>query len=374
MPRPAASRRAFTLIELLVVIAIIAVLIALLLPAVQAAREAARRIQCTNNLKQIGLAVHGYISQNNCFPPLGSNYANPGFGGPVLAKGDWPLGWAVTLLPGLEQQALYNTANYSLSVNAAADTLTLCATKVAAYICPSESAGQGPFYPNSWINYAANFGGPATLTIWNGPIVFMSDSAQGVSGVAAKFQMNLGTIGVQAVTDGTSNTAMFSERLIGIATTDSSGKALSGSVSAGSRDARRVAFRLKMPTNYSSGDAAWALKVVADCQGLPATQFSEGPDNYSGGIWPGGHSGTLRFNSYNHYNTPNKLTCISSDAAGGDPGGFNSLITPSSNHPGGVNATFCDGSVRYIKDTINTQVWWAIGSRNLGEIVSADAY
>jgi prepilin-type N-terminal cleavage/methylation domain-containing protein/prepilin-type processing-associated H-X9-DG protein len=368
------SRRAFTLIELLVVIAIIAVLIALLLPAVQAAREAARRMQCTNNLKQLGLATHGYISQNNAFPALSSNFANPGFGGPSLAAGDWPLGWAVKLLPGLEQQALYNTANYSLSVNNAADTRTLCATRVNTLICPSESGGEGPFYANSWINYAANFGGPATLTIWNGPIVFMNDSAQGASGIATKFQMNLGTFGIEGVTDGTSNTAMFSERLIGISTKDSSGKALSGSVSAGSRDARRVAFRLTVPTNYNSGNSAYALTVVADCQSLPASKFSEGPDNYSGGIWPGGHSGTLRFNAYNHYNTPNKLTCISSDAAGGDPGGFNSLITPSSNHPSGVTVGFCDGSVRFIKDTINTQVWWAIGSRNLGEIVSGDAY
>src|SRR3954464_10711521 len=135
-------RRGFTLIELLVVIAIIAVLIALLLPAVQAAREAARRMQCTNNLKQLGIAVHNYISQNNCFPPLGSNFANPGYGGPVLPN-DWPLGWAVTLLPGMEQQALYNTANYSLSVNNSVNTKTLCATRVATLLCPSESENIG---------------------------------------------------------------------------------------------------------------------------------------------------------------------------------------------------------------------------------------
>jgi prepilin-type N-terminal cleavage/methylation domain-containing protein/prepilin-type processing-associated H-X9-DG protein len=365
-------RRAFTLIELLVVIAIIAVLIALLLPAVQAAREAARRMQCTNNLKQLGLSMHNYISQNNCFAPMATNYSN--VGGPSLAKGDWPMGWGVTMLPGMEQQALYDTANYTQSVNNNVNTRTLCATKVGSYICPSESNSTGPQYPTSWTNYAANFGGPSTLTIWNGPIVFMNDSSQGVSGVNAKFQMNLGTIGVQSVTDGTSNTAMFSERLIGLATKDSAGKPASASVLSTSRDAPRVAFRLTLPTNYNSGSTAQALKVIAACQSLPNTQKSEGQDNYSGGIWPGGHSGTLRFNAYNHYNTPNKLTCISSDGAGGAPGGFNSLITPSSNHPGGVNVTFCDGSVRFIKDTINPQTWWAIGSRNLGEVVSADAY
>jgi prepilin-type N-terminal cleavage/methylation domain-containing protein/prepilin-type processing-associated H-X9-DG protein len=363
MPRPAPTRHAFTLIELLVVIAIIAVLIALLLPAVQAAREAARRIQCVNNMKQLGLAIHNYISQNNCFVPLGANWANPGYGGPVYPN-DWPLGWATTILPGMEQQALYNTANYSLSVNNKADTLTLCATKVSGYICPSESAGVGPFYATSWINYAANFGGPATLASWSGPIVFMADSVQGTNG--SKTQTGLGTIGVQAVSDGTSNTAMFSERLIGVAGT--------GSVPAASGNARRTSYKVNVAANANSGSLTQLQKLIAACQGVPGTTLSDGVDTYSGGIWPGGHSGTLRFNSYDHVNTPNKLTCIVSDAEGGAPGGFNSVITPSSNHPGGVNVCFCDGSVKFLKDSVNLQVWWAIGTRNQGEVVSADAY
>jgi prepilin-type N-terminal cleavage/methylation domain-containing protein/prepilin-type processing-associated H-X9-DG protein len=362
--RPSSRHRAFTLIELLVVIAIIAVLIALLLPAVQAAREAARRMQCTNNLKQLGLATHNYISLNNCFPPLGSNFANPGFGGPSLAAGDWPLGWAVTLLPGLEQQALANSANYSLSVNNAADTRTLCATKVATLICPSESASQGPFYPTSWTNYAANFGGPATLASWSGPIVYMANSTQGTN--ASSVQVGLGIVGVQAVTDGTSNTAMFSERLIG----SNDVAAVPPSTSA----SRRVSYKLSIPAKANSGSMTQALALVNACQNIPSSQLSVLPDTYSGGIWPGGHRGTLRFNSYNHFNTPNKLTCTTSDGEGGTPGGFNSLITPSSNHPGGVTVGFCDGSVRFIKDTVNLQVWWALGTRGQGEVVSADAY
>src|ERR1700689_3340366 len=106
-----ARRQGFTLIELLVVIAIIAVLIALLLPAVQAAREAARRAQCTNNLKQLGLAVHNYISTNNCFPPLMASFNTTG-SFLLTANGQWPLSWAVALLPNLEQQSLFNSANY----------------------------------------------------------------------------------------------------------------------------------------------------------------------------------------------------------------------------------------------------------------------
>jgi len=361
--RSAAFRRAFTLIELLVVIAIIAVLIALLLPAVQAAREAARRMQCTNNLKQLGIATHNYISQNNCFVPLGANFANPGFGGPKLPN-DWPLGWAVSLLSGMEQQALYNTANYSLSVNSSADTLTLCATKVNTLICPSESASQGPFYPTSWTNYAANFGGPSTLASWSGPIVYMANSTQGTN--ACSVQAGLGIVGVESVVDGTSNTAMYSERLIGVTG--------SGSVSPISGNARRVAYKVSLPANANSGSMTQAMALLQACQNVPSTTMSDADDRYSGGIWPGGHRGTLRFNSYNHFNTPNKLTCITTDGEGGAPGGFNSLIAPSSNHPGGVTVGFCDGSVRFIKDTISPQVWWGIGTRNQGEVISSDAY
>src|SRR3954468_18956709 len=254
------SRRAFTLIELLVVIAIIAVLIALLLPAVQAAREAARRMQCINNLKQLGIAMHNYVSQNDCFAPLGANFANPGYGGPLLPN-DWPLGWAVTLLPGMEQQALYNTANYSLSVNNQVNTRTLCATRVNVLLCPSESVSVGPFYPNSWTNYAANFGGPATLASWSGPIVYMGNSVQGTNGSSQ--QSGLGTIGVQSVTDGTSNTAMFSERLIGVAGT--------ASVVPTASSARRVAFAAGIPANANSGNLTQADKLVNTCQHLPKT-------------------------------------------------------------------------------------------------------
>src|SRR5262245_46168355 len=159
-------RRAFTLIELLVVIAIIAVLIALLLPAVQAAREAARRAQCVNNLKQIGLGLHNYVSVQSSFPPLAGNMWESGPAKPVM--GDWPLGWAASLMPFMEQQQLANAANYSFGSNAVENYQTVCRARVATFICPSESVGQGPWLASSWMNYCANAGGPASMSTWSG--------------------------------------------------------------------------------------------------------------------------------------------------------------------------------------------------------------
>jgi prepilin-type N-terminal cleavage/methylation domain-containing protein len=126
------ERRAFTLIELLVVIAIIAVLIALLLPAVQAAREAARRAQCVNNLKQLGLAAQNYISANNVFPPQSSF---PSQGNTVLLG----YNWYYAIFPQLEQNAIFNSVNFSVSP-ASAVQYSAAITKVSALLCPSESA------------------------------------------------------------------------------------------------------------------------------------------------------------------------------------------------------------------------------------------
>ena len=138
------SRRAFTLIELLVVIAIIAVLIALLLPAVQAAREAARRIQCVNNMKQLGLAVHNYHDVNNGLPP-GRIWSNSGF--PTIFAGQQNTTWFCLMLPMFEQGNLANAFNYSLGSEGPSSTgdvggyianSTVAATKIAIFQCPSD--------------------------------------------------------------------------------------------------------------------------------------------------------------------------------------------------------------------------------------------
>jgi len=357
-------RRGFTLIELLVVIAIIAVLIALLLPAVQAAREAARRAQCTNNLKQLGLAVHNYISTNNCMPPLMSSFANPGYGSPLVPTGEWPLSWAVALLPYMEQQQLFNAANYSFGAFGAANIATVSATKVNALICPSESQSTGPWQSTSWTNYVANFGGPASISAWSGPFVPMNPS---VTGTAACYTNgNTGTVGLQSITDGTTNTAMFSEKLVGLAT--------SSPIPVSSAQAKRVIYQVGSVTVQNDlggpAGAAQALQFQQACNTVIGNSF--GYNAWSGAVWDGSHSGTLNFNAYDHVNTPNTRSCVDGNAQ--QPGDNTDALTAMSNHAGGVQVGMADGSVKFIKSTINVVTWWALGSRNLGEVISSDAY
>lgn len=361
-PLPRRARAGFTLIELLVVIAIIAVLIALLLPAVQAAREAARRAQCVNNLKQIGLGLHNYVSQNNCFPPLAGNMwrdgpANPGWG-------NWPLGWAVSLMPMMEGQALANAANFSFGADQPQNYQTVCRARVATFICPSESIAQGPWQQESWINYSANVGGPPTFKTWSGVIIPMPENDR--VGIGTNYPRNAGTVNISGVTDGTSNTVAFSERLIGLR-----GDPV---VTVSSSDAKRVAFGPVPGVAADSGNGEAAREFVQACRSLPGTTSTAGSANNTwigGAVWAGTHGNTLRFNSHTHVNTPNGLTCRAEDYA---PGQAIDAITVASNHSGGVNACMADGSVRFIKDSVSVQTWWALGTRAGGEVISSDSY
>jgi prepilin-type processing-associated H-X9-DG protein len=272
------------------------------------------------------------------------------------------MSWAVGLLPMMEQQALFNSANYSFGAQAA-ENGTLANTMVNTLICPSESERTGPHF-NSWTNYACNYGGPSTIAAWSGPITPMAgDNVDYSNG-------NMATHGLESVTDGTSTTALFSEKLVGLKTTTP--------VYIGSSNlALRMAFQVQMTVPVDTGDAASALQLIQACNALPSstTSVPAGTNWYTGGVWCGSHGSTLRFNAYSHFNTPNGLSCI--DTSHGDtqaPGDFSDALTAASNHPGGVDVGFCDGSVRFIKSSVNIQTWWAIGSRNNGEVVSADSF
>ena len=209
MRRP---RFGFTLIELLVVIAIIAVLIALLLPAVQSAREAAQRAQCINNLKQLGLAAHNYVSVNNVFP-MHTTYP----AGQIQSYG-WSYAWPLALAPNLEQGAVFNNWNYSAGMfgNAAGYTFqhandTLLLVQLAALICPSDASTDKPGInylgvPLGTTNYVGNMGGPGQIGMFTGTIVSNSVGWGGNQGYC-------GPVSLAKITDGTSNTALFSERL-----------------------------------------------------------------------------------------------------------------------------------------------------------------
>ena len=195
------NRRGFTLIELLVVIAIIAVLIALLLPAVQAAREAARRAQCVNNLKQLGLAAHNYLSSQGCFPSQSMpNNAS--------CTGCWSLSWGDSILSQIEQTAMYNSLNFSLEMTNGANT-TVGYSFVATLPLPVREHQSPAGHPWAPLNYTANVGGPGTISQWSGVIIPSTNPWYNNSN-------NEGPVGTQSITDGTSNTAMWSEHLIGI--------------------------------------------------------------------------------------------------------------------------------------------------------------
>jgi prepilin-type N-terminal cleavage/methylation domain-containing protein/prepilin-type processing-associated H-X9-DG protein len=361
------SRPGFTLIELLVVIAIIAVLIALLLPAVQAAREAARRAQCTNNLKQLGLAAHNYISVNSVFPlgdmyPSGSN--QKGANG-ITGNGSnsYSFGWPLSLLPQMEQQPVYNAFNFCFTYADNSGSIftnsTVSYNQLASLLCPSESASGRPQPPYATLNYVGNLGGPGAIRAFSGTIVSPNWGSTAVQTDA---------IGLQAATDGTSNTAMFSERLMGVTNNPT--------VLAGDKlNAKRAVFQSGTTGTLNGGDVTGSMKVLNACKSLPATAASL-TSYRSGQIWIIAHPWCPVFNRYNHLGPPNMLSCDTTPttAVSAGLGGGQGVIPPTSNHAGGVNVGLADGSVRFIKDSIGLQPWWALGTRSGGEVLSADSF
>jgi prepilin-type N-terminal cleavage/methylation domain-containing protein/prepilin-type processing-associated H-X9-DG protein len=352
-------RAAFTLIELLVVIAIIAILIALLLPAVQSAREAARRVQCNNNLKQFGLALHNYVNALGSLPfGKGDNYMDEVPTAPVYAR------WSShsQILGYLEQAPLFNAINFNLppempsldSYNmgfypAFQDpnraNSTVCAIAISAFVCPSDPSGSaGPSGWDSGNNYYGNEGS------------WLCDCCQQTPSTVAPGYLpqgplyNMSCVNLASMIDGTSNTAFFSERRRG----------------QGSPDLKNDMY---MMNNTMTIDQTWQMCNTTDMSMAMALT------SWMGVTWS---VGDMTCSTYNHVSAPNSRACAGMSGGMMMPGtsmaNMSVQLPPSSYHPGGVNLLFGDGSVRFVKESVALNVWRALSTRNGGEVISSDSF
>ena len=347
--RASSASRGFTLIELLVVIAIISVLIALLLPAVQAAREAARRASCVNNLKQIGLALHNYHDAMNTFPPgyvssivptiLDACDIDTENGLSVNLGAGWA--WGSMILPQLEQQPIYNSINFNLSV-AYPQNDTCSLTALSLYLCPSDPGpsvipvyadppdpAQPGTYDASHVvntlsrgNYVGMYG-LGEICSQSGANDSPNNNGIGPLGTHAGIFYRNSATRVAAITDGTSNTSMVGER------------------------------------SHNLSYVTWVARSIGGWLG----------------VTPPSQGGSDKFN-------PSPEECWTQIMGPcGLENGLRTINDPEahvedywSRHPGGINMLFADGSVHFLKSSISPIPWRALATRSYGEVISSDSY
>lgn len=364
-----ARKHGFTLVELLVVIAIIGLLVGLLLPAIQSAREAARRMQCSSNQRQLGMAVQNYESAFKTFPPTVTGYGYPSnarFGGGFYS-------WLAMILPQIEQGPLYNQIDFSapmtsttggspnylqLLIQSNHKNAVVAATRISTFLCPSDPwvqtnyAGTAQPAPGS---YAGNvgwtrattgiFGDAPQLEQSNGSMPIMNPGDPDKRWYTPK-------LSYKQITDGSANTALIAERVI------NSLVPISGP------------FGSTMPRAPDS--------VLSYCGGGSATRslpnwvrYCEGvtvPDpTYSAPIGKAWISGiTIAGNLYMHVTLPNTRNC---HLYGGEGNG-NNMIPASSMHGSGFHMTYADGHTSFTSFSVEPRVWWSLGSRNGAEVTS----
>jgi len=362
---------AFTLVELLVVIAIIGVLVSLLLPAVQAAREAARRMQCSNNLKQIGLALHNYESAHRFIP---TTTTGPDTEGGACGSGFYS--WLAMILPYAEQSSLYEKIDFSQSlsshcnythssdyldyaINPSHPNAEAARTLVGTYLCPSDPAGVVQLHDGGEQlapgNYAANVGWPME-SYWPGthsPI----ERQNGVFGLynpSDPDPWQVREVKFRDITDGLSNTAAVAERKISaISIIDTW---WGGRMIAPNTDVNMQSF-CGSSINARSLDR-WVPYCGSVTHGDPAYVEKHGHSWISG--W------TFAANTYMHVMPIGDRNC---HVYGGEGLG-NNLVTPGSFHPGGIHVLMADGSVGFRSESIDMRLWWAMGSANGGEVLA----
>jgi prepilin-type N-terminal cleavage/methylation domain-containing protein/prepilin-type processing-associated H-X9-DG protein len=359
----------FTLIELLVVISIVAVLVGLLLPAVQSAREAARRTQCTNNLVQIGLAMHNYVSFFEVLPPVCIDPSWTGNNTPIPQPHQ---NWSqhARLLPYLEQAVLYNMINWNFGARWSGDTvytdltaptggstdsipqMTVLVTSISSFLCPSDiNPGSSTTFLVGDVsrrvgasNYPCNIGLNRRLDSWylNGPNYVASTWDKTVSNATS----------MATFVDGTSNTVIFSEWVKGSAVPTGLAPNGLGEV-----------YNLGENSNFYTTDRQFAQL----CNTVPITRANQ-QWQWKGEWW--GFGATM---IYSHTQTPNRTSCVYHDI-NQDGRGTITMLSASSNHPGGVNVLLMDGSVRFVKSSLNYLAWYALATPDRREALSSESY